>query len=89
MRDGGHLVPLRVHTLLISTQHSPDISHADIQRQLMQHVVQPVIPPALLADSTEFFLNPSKRRVLLVVCRARCRLQLARGACRRGAAAQP
>lgn len=61
LRDGGHLQPLHVHTLLISTQHSPHISHAEVQQQLMQHVVQPVIPPHLLTENTQYFLNPSKR----------------------------
>ncbi|WIA29561.1 hypothetical protein OEZ86_012055 [Tetradesmus obliquus] len=59
LRDGGHLVPQRVHTVLISAQHSPDISHAEVQRELMQHVIQPVIPAQFLTDQTEFYLNPS------------------------------
>lgn len=61
LRDGGHLVPQRVHTVLISAQHSPDISHAEVQRELMQHVIQPVIPAQFLTDQTEFYLNPSHR----------------------------
>jgi S-adenosylmethionine synthetase len=50
-----------VHTLLISTQHNPDISLKDVQDELMKHVVTPVIPQRLLAADTQFFLNPSKR----------------------------
>lgn len=61
LRDGGHLEPLRVHTLLISTQHSPDISLGEVQDELMQHVVAPVIPQRLLTPDTQYFLNPSKR----------------------------
>ena len=63
LRDGGHLEPLRVHTLLISTQHSPDISLKEVQEELMRHVVQPVIPQRLLSPDTQYFLNPSKRWV--------------------------
>jgi hypothetical protein len=61
LRDGGHLEPLRVHTLLISTQHNPDISMEELQQELMEHVVKPVIPPNLLTEHTQYFLNPSKR----------------------------
>jgi S-adenosylmethionine synthetase len=61
LRDGGHLEPLRVHTLLISTQHNPDISCEELQQELMEHVVKPVIPPNLLTEHTQYFLNPSKR----------------------------
>lgn len=67
LRDGGHLEPLRVHTLLISTQHTPDISLQEVQDLLMQHVVTPVIPPRLLSADTQYFLNPSKRRVKCAV----------------------
>lgn len=71
LRDGGHLEPLRVHTLLISTQHNPDISCEDIQKELMQHVVKPVIPPNLLTEKTQYFLNPSKRCGKQQRCRGR------------------
>lgn len=64
LRDGGHLEPLRVHTLLISTQHSPDISLSEVQDELMKHVVTPVIPQRLLAPDTQYFLNPSKSFIL-------------------------
>jgi S-adenosylmethionine synthetase len=61
LRDGGHLEPLRVHTLLISTQHSPDVSLLEVQDELMKHVITPVIPQRLLTPDTQYFLNPSKR----------------------------
>jgi len=61
LRDGGHLQPLHVHTLLISAQHSPDISYQEVQQELMRHVVEPVIPSHLLTQQTQYFLNPSKR----------------------------
>lgn len=60
-RDGGHLVPLHVHTVLISAQHSPDISQQQLQQELMTHVIEPVIPQRLLTEQTRYFLNPSHR----------------------------
>lgn len=59
LRDGGHLIPQHVHTVLISAQHSPDISHKEVQDELMKHVSQPVIPARFLTDQTAYYLNPS------------------------------
>ena len=42
-KDGGAVVPLRVHTILISTQHSPDVSNDKIREDLMEHVITPVV----------------------------------------------
>jgi S-adenosylmethionine synthetase len=42
-KDGGAVVPLRVHTILISTQHSPDVSNDKIREDLMEHVIKPVV----------------------------------------------
>lgn len=78
LRDGGHLEPLRVHTLLISTQHSPDISLAEVQDELMKHVVAPVIPQRLLTPDTQYFLNPSKRWWTPSACQKHSLLQLSR-----------
>jgi S-adenosylmethionine synthetase len=55
--------PLRVDTILISTQHAPDIDHAQIQSDLIEHVIRPVVPAELLAD-TRFLINPSGRFVV-------------------------
>lgn len=42
-KDGGAVVPLRVHTILISTQHNPDVSNDKIKEDLMEHVIKPVV----------------------------------------------
>lgn len=42
-KEGGAVVPLRVHTILISTQHSPDVSNDKIKEDLMEHVIKPVV----------------------------------------------
>jgi hypothetical protein len=73
LRDGGHLIPQHVHTVLISAQHSPDISHKEVQQELMKHVIEPVIPQQFLTEKTEYYLNPSHRCVTAAAAAAVCR----------------
>ncbi len=58
-KDGGAMIPIRVHTILISTQHSPDVTNDKIHADLMEYVIKPVVPSKYLDDSTIFHLNPS------------------------------
>jgi S-adenosylmethionine synthetase len=58
IRDGS-CIPLRVHTVVISVQHSPDVTIEQLRRDLMEHVVKKVIPLKYLDDSTIYHLNPS------------------------------
>ena len=60
----GAMVPQRVHTIVISTQHSPDIENEDIRAQLKQHVINPIVPADMLDDNTIYHLNPSGRFVI-------------------------
>jgi S-adenosylmethionine synthetase len=57
--DNGQLVPVRVHTILISTQHSPDVSNDQIQKDLIEHVIKPVVPAKYLDENTIYHINPS------------------------------
>lgn len=63
-------IPVRIHTVILSCQHaSPDaIGEApappNIQEELMQHVVRPVLPPRLVDDRTVYHINPSGRFVI-------------------------
>ncbi|MGA9398796.1 MAG: methionine adenosyltransferase [Anaerolineaceae bacterium] len=59
-----HGKPARVDTVLVSTQHSPDVSHADIRESLLEHVIMPVIPEELLDDQLKIFVNPTGRFVI-------------------------
>nr|BAV58224.1 S-Adenosylmethionine synthetase [Ulva partita]BAV58226.1 S-Adenosylmethionine synthetase [Ulva partita] len=61
VNDGGAMVPQRVHTILISTQHSPDVTNDFIAAELMEKVIKPVVPSKYLDDNTIFHLNPSGR----------------------------
>jgi S-adenosylmethionine synthetase len=66
-QEEGRMIPQRVHTVVISTQHSPDVEQAQIQADLMEHVVKPVINaanPAFLDDETVYHLNPSGRFII-------------------------
>ena len=58
----GHR-PIRVDTVLISTQHAPEIEQAQIQQDLIEHVIKPIVPAELLKD-TRFLINPSGRFVV-------------------------
>jgi S-adenosylmethionine synthetase len=59
--EGGAMVPQRVHTILISTQHSPDVTNEYIHTELMEKVIKPVVPAKYMDDKTIFHLNPSGR----------------------------
>jgi len=60
----GKPVPQRVHTIVISTQHSEEVTNDDIRTQLMEHVIRPVVPAEYLDDKTIYHLNPSGRFVI-------------------------
>jgi S-adenosylmethionine synthetase len=60
----GVPVPQRVHTVVISTQHSEEVSMDVIREGLMEHVVRFVIPEQYLDDKTIYHMNPSGRFVI-------------------------
>merc|ERR1719384_1645045 len=60
----GIPVPKRVHTVVISTQHSEDVTNETISSDLMEHVIKPVVPEKYLDDKTIYHLNPSGRFVI-------------------------
>lgn len=62
--EHGACIPLRVHTVVISVQHSEDISTEDLRVQLMEKVVKAVIAPKLLDERTVYHLQPSGRFVI-------------------------
>jgi len=56
--------PKRIHTVLISTQHSPEISQKDIRAGLIEHVIKPVLPAELVDDDLLIYTNPTGRFVV-------------------------
>lgn len=58
-----HGKPKRVDTIVISTQHAPEISQEDIRKQVIEHIIRDVVPAELIDDKTRFFINPTGRFV--------------------------
>ena len=56
-------VPKRVHTVIMSTQHSEDVEQEVIARDLIEHAAKAIIPENLLDDDTQYWINPSGRFV--------------------------
>jgi len=56
--------PHRVDTVLVSTQHSPDISQQEIREAIIQHVILPILPPEMVDDQMKIFVNPTGRFVI-------------------------
>ncbi|KRG16094.1 methionine adenosyltransferase [Lederbergia galactosidilytica] len=56
--------PVRIDTIVISTQHHPDIELAQIQEDMKNCVIAPVVPEELLDEETKYFINPTGRFVI-------------------------
>jgi len=56
--------PVRIDTIVISTQHDPEISLEQIQRDLKQFVISKVVPKELIDEDTKYFINPTGRFVI-------------------------
>ena len=56
--------PQRVETVVISTQHHPDISHVALTEAVIEEIIKPVIPKALLCVDTRYLVNPTGRFVV-------------------------
>ena len=59
-----HNRPVRVDTVVISTQHDPDVSLEQIRKDMIEQVVKKVIPSHLLDENTKYFINPTGRFVI-------------------------
>ncbi len=56
--------PKRIDTVLISTQHAPDISHAEITEQVIENVIHPSMPKDMVDKDLKIFVNPTGRFVI-------------------------
>ncbi len=62
--EGGAAVPVRVHTIVLSTQHAPDAGDEMMREVLLERVIKAVIPHAYLDDRTIYHIQPSGRFVI-------------------------
>ncbi|KIS67152.1 putative methionine adenosyltransferase SAM2 [Mycosarcoma maydis] len=63
-KDGGATIPLRVDTVVISTQHAEEISTEKLRSEIMEKIVKKVIPANLLDNDTIYHIQPSGRFVI-------------------------
>ncbi|ANF98501.1 methionine adenosyltransferase [Paenibacillus bovis] len=56
--------PVRVDTIVVSTQHAEEATLEQIQKDIREHVILPVVPAELLDDETKYFINPTGRFVI-------------------------
>ncbi|MCS6773903.1 MAG: methionine adenosyltransferase [Thermoflexales bacterium] len=56
--------PARVDTVLISTQHAPEVSQEEIREALIEHVIKPVLPPEMVDNKMKIYTNPTGRFVV-------------------------
>ena len=63
-KENGHVIPLRIQNILISTQHNPEVTKEEIKEGIMKYVIEPVIPKDKLDDRTHYFINPSGKFII-------------------------
>jgi S-adenosylmethionine synthetase len=56
--------PKRVHTVLVSTQHDPHVSHAEISESVIEHIIMPTLPAELVDKDLNIYVNPTGRFVI-------------------------
>jgi S-adenosylmethionine synthetase len=56
--------PVRIHTVVASMQHNPNVSHKQIEKDLIERVIKPVLPPGLIDKNIIYHINPSGRFVI-------------------------
>ncbi|WP_346917198.1 methionine adenosyltransferase [Clostridium sp.] len=56
--------PVRIDTIVISTQHCPDVTREQIEKDLKEHVIATIVPADLLDESTKYYINPTGRFVI-------------------------
>ncbi len=57
-------VPVSVDTVVVSTQHAPEIELAQIEKDIIENVIKPIIPEKLLGEQTKYYINPTGRFVI-------------------------
>jgi len=60
----GQTVPRRVHTVVVSTQHSEDVTLDELRKEVLEKVIKGVIPARLLDENTKYYINPCGNFIL-------------------------
>ena len=63
-KNKSHLIPVRIHTVVISTQHGPEVDNETIRKVIMEKIIAPVLPKEMVDDRTIYHINPSGRFVI-------------------------
>jgi S-adenosylmethionine synthetase len=56
--------PIRIDTVVISTQHSPEVKTEQLREEVIHHIIKPTLPPELLDSKTKYHINPTGRFVV-------------------------
>lgn len=56
--------PIRIDTIVISSQHDPEVSHEQIEKDIIENVIKPVIPSDLIDENIKYYINPTGRFVI-------------------------
>jgi len=62
--EGGAVIPLRVDTIVVSTQHADEITTEDLRSEIKEKIIKKVIPEGMLDDKTIYHIQPSGRFVI-------------------------
>ena len=60
----GENRPVRIDTVVLSTQHSDGVSHEQIERDMIEHVIRPAVSAHMLDENTKYYINPTGRFVV-------------------------
>lgn len=56
--------PTRVDAIVVSSQHAPEVSNEQIRKDIIEHVIKPVVPAEMLDENTKYYINPTGRFVI-------------------------
>ncbi len=57
-------IPKRVEAVVLSTQHSPDVSYDDLKEGVMEEIIKPIVPSHMVDADTKYYINPTGRFVI-------------------------
>ncbi len=56
--------PVRVDAIVVSSQHAPEVTNEQIRKDIIEHVIKPVVPAEMLDENTKYYINPTGRFVI-------------------------